>query len=101
MTGSYPKRKRIFERDNYTCHYCKRPADWIRDGRSPWGSFKKLITLYFDGDWQSFVLDHKIPRSRGGSNDDSNLVTSCAKCNGRKYDKPYEQFLKEIRYEVV
>ena len=32
-------------------------------------------------------LDHVIPRSRGGSDDDDNLVLSCAGCNHSKRDK--------------
>lgn len=34
--------------------------------------------------------DHVLPRSRGGSNDDSNIVLSCLKCNSKKSNKfPY------------
>lgn len=33
------------------------------------------------------VLDHKEAHSSGGSDTEENLVTSCAKCNGRKSNK--------------
>lgn len=36
-------------------------------------------------------LDHRIPLSRGGTNDDSNLVLACAPCNLSKHSKmPWE-----------
>jgi len=34
------------------------------------------------------VLDHKEALSAGGPNSEENLVTSCAKCNGRKSNAP-------------
>lgn len=54
-------RNRIYKRDNYSCVYC--------------GSNRHL------------TLDHVIPKSRGGRNDWTNLVTSCQKCNLKKADK--------------
>ncbi len=50
-------RPRIYKRDHYQCVYC--------------GSNKDL------------TLDHVIPKSRGGGNEWTNLVTSCFKCNLR------------------
>lgn len=58
-------RNRIFKRDNHQCVYC--------------GSRKDL------------TLDHVIPKSRGGANDWTNLVTSCSKCNVKKADKTPEE----------
>jgi hypothetical protein len=48
-------RNRIYRRDNYECVYC--------------------------GSKRNLTLDHVIPKSRGGKNDWTNLVTSCQKCN--------------------
>jgi CRISPR/Cas system Type II protein with McrA/HNH and RuvC-like nuclease domain len=58
-------RNRIYRRDNYQCVYC--------------GSRKEL------------TLDHVIPKSRGGQNDWTNLVTSCSKCNVKKADRTPEE----------
>lgn len=52
-------RRRIFERDNYTCAYCGE-----RGG--------------------NLQCDHIVPVTRGGSNEDENLTTSCAQCNMSK-----------------
>jgi hypothetical protein len=56
-----PNRSRIYKRDGYECVYC--------------GSKKNL------------TLDHVIPKSRGGSNEWTNLVTCCSKCNRDKDNK--------------
>lgn len=60
-----PNRNRIYKRDGHQCVYC--------------GSNKNL------------TLDHVIPKSRGGSNDWTNLVTSCFKCNLKKADRTPEE----------
>jgi len=64
------KRKQIYERDNRKCVYCR-------------------IEL----DENSFMLDHIIPVSKGGTNKKFNLVTSCEKCNQRKQNQEPMQFL--------
>ena len=56
-------RQRIFERDHYTCQYCGRSAP--------------DVVLH---------IDHVIPVSKGGTNDEDNLVTACLQCNVRKHD---------------
>lgn len=58
-------RNRIYKRDGHQCVYC--------------GSRREL------------TLDHVIPKSRGGSNSWTNLVTSCQKCNLKKADRTPEE----------
>lgn len=60
-----PNRNRIYKRDGHQCVYC--------------GSTKNL------------TLDHVMPKSRGGTNDWTNLVTSCFKCNLKKSNKTPEE----------
>jgi len=60
------KRRRfvIFHRDSFTCQYCgRRPPEVVLE------------------------VDHIHPRSKGGTNDEINLVTSCADCNRGKSDR--------------
>lgn len=39
----------------------------------------------------NFHIDHRVPLSRGGSNDARNICISCPECNCRKHDKyPHE-----------
>ena len=40
-------------------------------------------------------IDHATPVSRGGTNEISNLVPSCHKCNADKRSKTREEFLAE------
>lgn len=58
-------RSRLFKRDLNQCVYC--------------GSKKNL------------TIDHVIPKSRGGDNSWSNLVTCCSPCNRRKGNKTPEE----------
>lgn len=39
------------------------------------------------GSTSDLTLDHKIPRSRGGTNDPANLQTMCEPCNVQKANK--------------
>ena len=55
-------RAEVFRRDDYTCRYC--------------GERGKRLEC-----------DHVVPVSRGGSNDPSNLVTACFRCNRSKRAK--------------
>ena len=66
------KRRAIYERDAWTCVYCER---FLGDASS-----------------SAVTLDHVIPRSRGGSNDASNLVTACITCNATRRDMPVSEF---------
>lgn len=64
-------RTRIYKRDDYQCVYCN--------------SNKQL------------TLDHVIPKSRGGSNDWTNLVTCCFKCNLKKGNRTPEEAKMPMR----
>jgi FKBP-type peptidyl-prolyl cis-trans isomerase (trigger factor) len=62
----------VFERDNYTCCYCGK-----RGGK--------------------LEVDHKIPVSKGGSDEIDNLATSCRLCNRQKKDKSIDEFKTSVR----
>tara|TARA_R110000824_G_scaffold99248_6_gene236490 strand:- start:74 stop:598 length:525 start_codon:yes stop_codon:yes gene_type:complete len=69
-----PSRKNIIWRDQNQCQYCSKEL--------------KIAAL---------TLDHVIPRSKGGQNTWSNLVTACKKCNQRKGNRtPLEANMKLI-----
>ncbi len=60
------KRRRVMQRDRNTCKSC--------------GENRR----------SELTIDHKIPRSRGGSNDKRNLQVLCRRCNHAKGDRlPY------------
>jgi 5-methylcytosine-specific restriction endonuclease McrA len=66
-------RQLVFSRDNYLCIYC--------------------------GSDESLECDHYFPKSKGGDDNFSNLVTACKRCNRRKSDKMPEIFIKELKDE--
>lgn len=64
------RRLKILERDGRHCQYC-------------------LVEI----DDESFVLDHLLPVSQGGSNRKNNLVAACEACNGRRGEQEAIAFL--------
>lgn len=62
-------RSAVFERDDYTCTYCK-----ARGGR--------------------LECDHVHPLSRGGSNEMENLTTACQPCNRSKHAKLLSEWVQ-------
>jgi 5-methylcytosine-specific restriction endonuclease McrA len=65
----------LFGRDRYVCAYC--------GGHFP--------------NYNNLSRDHIVPRSRGGDNTWTNVVTACKPCNSKKDDKT----LKESRMELL
>lgn len=61
MSISKKTRFIIFDRDKFTCRYCGRNSEEV-----------------------TLEVDHIIARSKGGSDDHSNLVTACFDCNRGK-----------------
>ena len=43
------------------------------------------------------ILEHYIALSRGGVDDDANLVAACRSCNSRKGNRNTQDFIAEIR----
>jgi hypothetical protein len=71
----------IYWRDNYQCIMCGIESDV---------SIAKLIAFY-DGRYSLgcankgyFVVDHILPRNKGGINHPANLQTLCSRCNSKK-----------------
>lgn len=66
------RRLAIYIRDGFTCCYC---------GASLKGR-----------DAHDVTLDHLLPRSAGGGNEATNLVTACGACNYSRQDKPWVDY---------
>lgn len=65
------KRLAIYRRDGLACVYCRRSG-------------------------LALTLDHLTPRSQGGTNDATNLVTACVRCNSRRNKTP-EKWAAELK----
>lgn len=63
----------IFKRDKFVCQYC--------GGKPP----ESVL-----------VVDHVHPVSKGGSDEQENLITSCERCNQGKGDKPVASELSPL-----
>lgn len=53
-------RREVLQRDYFTCHYCGQEAN---------------------------TVDHLIPISKGGTDEATNMVAACNKCNASKRDR--------------
>lgn len=73
-------RERLYESQGSVCHYCKSVITKnTEDG-------KFLVSRHW-------TIDHKTPVSRGGTNEESNLVGACEHCNKNKDCLTEEEFL--------
>ena len=71
IRNTKPSRKSIHARDGYKCVYC--------------GSTRQL------------TVDHILPKSRGGENTYSNLVSACNSCNTKKGDRTPQEAGMQLR----
>lgn len=69
-------RKKVFSRDGYRCHYCKLKVQDDLPHMHP----------------RRASIDHKKPRSKGGSNRIDNLLTACCNCNSDKANMAYDVY---------
>ncbi|MBW4580618.1 MAG: HNH endonuclease [Tildeniella nuda ZEHNDER 1965/U140] len=65
MSISHAMRQHIRQRANFLCEYCH--------------SSEEASTALF-------TLDHLIPQSLGGNDNEDNLALACHRCNGRRYN---------------
>ena len=65
-------RHRLFKRDKYECVYC--------------------------GGKKNLTIDHIQPKSKGGDNSWTNLVTCCSPCNRKKGDRTPDEANMKLRF---
>lgn len=70
------KRLAIYARDGFACCWC---GECVENGAS-------------------LSLDHVKPHSKGGSNDHTNLVTCCSRCNSSRGDRSVVKFAEATAY---
>lgn len=70
------KRLAIYLRDGLACVWCGAAVE--------------------DDDSTILTLDHLTPHSRGGSNEATNLVTACKRCNSSRGARPVKKFAAAV-----
>ena len=70
------------------CHYCRRT---MIEGKADMDAATRSL---------SATVDHMHSKDLGGTNDDYNLVMSCARCNVLKSNIPYDVFMEFARVVI-
>ncbi len=70
------RRLAIYLRDSFACQYCAADLHHVAP---------EIITL-----------DHIVPRSKGGTNSTTNLMTACKTCNSTRGNRCYKAFAKRF-----
>lgn len=76
-------RRRVFREDGCRCAECGLIGFERRFPKGGYGYYTDLPGVYLS-------IDHKIPKSRGGSHERGNLRVLCTTCNTRKGVKMLE-----------
>lgn len=70
-------RRRVFREENYTCAVCGIQGEERRFPKGGYGYYTALPGVYLS-------IDHIVAKSKGGSNERSNLRVLCTPCNTTK-----------------
>lgn len=89
LSRNHPLRAELAERQDCRCWYCGRAVSVFAD---QW-------ERHFSGNWYvpvcgrlKPVLEHVVPRKRGGKNKKDNIVLACWGCNSRKSHRNLTEF---------
>ena len=80
------KIKSLFDKAKGRCHYC---------------GCLTLLKPTVEQKHRQATRDHVLPKTRGGTNDEDNIVLACHLCNKVKYDMTGEEFLHVITHKEL
>ena len=95
---------RVYFRDGWLCHHCRRPAVFHLAlkllGEKVTAALPGIPLAYWDERWRrdqsplldqlAASIDHVEAFATGGAHDEANFATICVKCNVRKGTRPRE-----------
>lgn len=86
-------RKELSDKNGWVCHYCK--MSLVPDDKRNDPAYVEFVIggVSPKPGYDFPELDHLTSRVNGGTNDISNLVLSCGKCNHTKNRKSEQEFL--------
>lgn len=61
----------------------------LSQGRIAHGVYGPCV---YCGTWEAGHVDHVVPKSRGGTDDPTNLVSACQPCNYAKHDRMLDEW---------
>jgi|SRR5665213_2475604 len=98
----------LFRRDHWLCHLCKRPVvfapamkylqrELTQAGYSDHSYWRYAYSREFAPllDELAAAIDHVNPHAKGGASNAANLKTACYKCNSRKNNSDYEEWVRQ------
>jgi 5-methylcytosine-specific restriction endonuclease McrA len=96
----------VYRREQFTCRYCGQQTVLLAALRYLSGRFPDLVPYH--PNWRrdathplypliTTSLDHLVPVRRGGTNEPTNLFTTCSRCNYQKGDL----LLEELGWQVL
>jgi len=98
----------LFRRDHWLCHLCKRPVvfapamkylqrELTQAGYSDPSYWRDAYSREFAPllDELAAAIDHVNPHASGGPSNAANLKTACYKCNSRKNDSDYAEWVRQ------
>lgn len=104
------RRLRVFAEKGLKCEYCSRMGIYLIKAEKPVKISKTkpkekiVVTEYhidiYTADFKLMTIDHIVPKCKGGGNNISNLIPSCAECNEEKGGKDYFTFVNKWKKQV-
>ena len=94
MPYADPEKRRAYARE-----WMKRNPDKAREAMRRWRQTHRAVLCAYDSAPGPLHADHRLPLARGGTNEISNILPACARCNLRKHLMTEAEFRARLAAE--